>query len=78
MGIIIYPGVPKMKQVTVLNGQQVGTVLHQMGTTPNCGAPSPNVADGARAIATADETTLTVTTDVPVSQDIIYNVMVMI
>lgn len=78
MGVIIYPGVLKMLQVTVLNGQSTGSAYHHMGTTPNCGAPSANVADGARAIATADETTLTVTTDVPVSQDIIYTVPVIV
>ena len=78
MAQIITPGVPKMIQVTVLNGQQTGSAFHYMGTTPKCGSPSANLADGARPIATADDTTLTVTTDVPVSQDITYNVMVIV
>jgi len=78
MAQIITPGVPKMIEVTVLSGQISGTAYHYMGTTPKCGAPSPNVADGARPIATADETILTVTCDVPVSQDIIYEVMVIV
>lgn len=78
MAQIIVPGVPKMIEVTILLGETTGTAYHYMGTIPQCAAPNPDVEDGARARASADETTLTVTTDVPVSQNIRYKVMVMI
>lgn len=66
----------KFVQVTVLNGALTGTIAHYLGVTPKCGAPNPNVFDGARAIVTADNSLVTVTTDVPVSQNIIYTIPV--
>ena len=78
MATIIYPGIPKWVTVTVLSGQLSGATLHYMGTTPRCTAPNPNVEDGARARASADETLVTVTCDVPVSQNVNFDVMVMV
>ena len=80
MGQTIYPGVPKIVSVTVLNGQTTGTAKHHMGTTPSCGKPNPNVKDNAAntAYATADETDITVTCEVPVSQNTVFKVVAMI
>lgn len=80
MAQVIYPGIPKIVEVTVLNGQLTGTAFHYMGTTPRCGRPNPNVSDGATATAyaTADDSIITVTCDVPVSQDIVFNVPVIV
>jgi len=79
MGQTIYPGVPKIVSVTVLNGQTTGTAKHHMGTTPSCGRPNPNTLDNVgNAYATADETDLTVTCEVPVSQDTVFKVMVIV
>jgi len=80
MAQIITPGVPKMIEVTVLTGQTSGTAYHYMGTTPKCSNPNPDQADGATgtAWATADDTQVTVHTDVPVSADIKFTVMVIV
>ena len=80
MAQIIWPGIPKFIEVTVLNGQLTGSAFHYMGTVPKCARPNPNVSDGATgtAYASANETTLTVTCEVPVSQDIVFVVPVMV
>ena len=80
MSQTIWPGIPKFIEVTVLNGQLSGSAYHYMGTVPKCARPNPNVTDGATstAYASADATTLTVTCEVPVSQDIIFVVPVMV
>ena len=75
-GITIYPGIPKNILVTVLSGETTGTALHHMGTTPRVSRPNPNKSDNAAfsSYATADDTTITVTCDAPVSSDVIFSV----
>lgn len=77
---VIYPGVPKIITVVVLSGQVTGSAAHGMGGTPQCGKPNPDKQDSAAntAYATADDTTITVTTEVPVSSNVTFKVMVMI
>ncbi len=74
--ITIYPGIPKNVQVTVLSGQTTGYAPHHMGTTPRVSRPNPNKGDNAafNSYATADDTNVTVTCDIPVSSDIIFGV----
>ncbi|MDD5616319.1 MAG: hypothetical protein PHH85_08975 [Candidatus Methanoperedens sp.] len=80
MSQTIYPGIPKIIDVTILNGQLTGTKYHYMGTTPKCGKPNPNLDDlaNASAFATADDSIVTVTVSMPVSQDTTYAVLVMV
>lgn len=74
------PGTPKIILVTVASGAVTGSALHEMGGTPLCGKPNPNVADGASstAYATANSTQVTVTCEIPTSQQIIFSVPVVI
>lgn len=79
MGQVIYPGVPRIIKITVLSGELTGSAAHNMGTTPDCGKPNANVSDNVgNAYASANDTTVTVTCDVPVSQDTIFRVLVIV
>lgn len=77
---VIYPGVPKIISVVVLSGQTTGSAAHGLGGQPRCSRPNPDTTDNAAnsARATANDTTVTVTTEIPVSSNITFQVLVMI
>ncbi len=68
-----------MINVVVLSGQTTGSAPHGMGGAGRCGKPNPNTLDNiGNAYASADDTTVTVTCEVPVSSNVTFTVPVMI
>ncbi len=71
---------PSSVTVTILANATSGLTAHGLTGIPKCGKPNPNRLDGASAtaMASADGTNVTVTTEVPVSADTVFTVILVI